>query len=79
MTDEIIYSRLCRTITQDGISVEVHIYRGPETDGWILEVEDDQGTSTVWSETFRSDRAALDEVRRTIDEEGLGVFSGATG
>jgi hypothetical protein len=71
---EIIHSLLSREITQDGITVQVHIYRGEHDDGWILEVVDDNRTSTVWEETFATDQVAVDELLRTIETEGINTF-----
>lgn len=65
------HSPLERTITRDGVSVRVSIYRGPEDPGWILEIEDERGGSTAWDDLFDSDRAALDEALQTIEHEGI--------
>ncbi len=76
MSDEyrIIHSPLERRISGRGISIEVLIYRGEDDAGWILEVVDHTGGSTVWDEAFVSDRAALDEALRTIEREGISCF-----
>jgi uncharacterized protein len=71
----IIYSALNRTISRDGKSVELEIYRG-ENEDWILEVVDQHGNSTVWHDLFPTDQSALDEALRTIDEEGIDVVIG---
>ena len=39
-----------------------------------MEVVDEDGTSTVWDDLFDTDQAALDEVLKTIKEEGLSAF-----
>jgi len=67
----IVESPLSTSVTQDGMTIEVHIYRGEKDDGWTLEVVDQLGGSTVWEEIFASDVDALEEVKRTIAEEGL--------
>jgi hypothetical protein len=77
MTEEeytIIDSPLSREITMYGITIQVHIFRGEHDDGWILEVVDRSGASTVWDDRFAADQAALDEVLRTIEVEGIGTF-----
>lgn len=77
MTEEeykIVDSPLSREITQDGITIRVHIYRGEDDEGWILEVVDHSGASTVWDDKFATDQAALDELLRTIEVEGIGTF-----
>jgi uncharacterized protein len=77
MSDEyrIIRSPLERRISDRGISIEVLIYRGEDDAGWILEVVDHTGGSTVWDETFVSDQAALHEALRTIESEGIWCFA----
>ncbi len=64
-----------RRISERGISVEVLIYRGEDDAGWLLEVVDHAGGSTVWNEPFASDRAALDEALQTIAREGISSFA----
>jgi uncharacterized protein len=71
----IIYSPLNRTASRDGRSVDVEIYRA-ENEGWILEVVDEHGNSTVWDDLFLTDQAALDEAMRTIDEQGIDAVIG---
>jgi uncharacterized protein len=72
---KIIHSPLERRITERGVSVEVMIYRGEGDAGWILKVVDHTGGSTVWDETFATDRTALDEALRTIEREGISCFA----
>ena len=67
---DIIESPLCRTIERDGISLKVEIYSGDEG-RWILEVVDQGGTSIVWDDQFTTDQAALDELMKTIELEGI--------
>ena len=76
MDDEykIINSPLSQKITRDGTTIDVLIYRGEHEAAWILEVVDHAGGSTVWDETFQTEQAALNEVLRTIDDEGIACF-----
>ena len=67
---DIIDSPLCRTIESDGISLRVEIYSGDDRQ-WILEVVDQGGTSIVWDDKFTTDQAALDELMKTIELEGI--------
>jgi hypothetical protein len=46
----------------------------PELDWMDLEVVDSAGGSTVWEETFQTEQAALSEVLRTIEVEGISCF-----
>lgn len=71
---EIENSPLSRKISRDGTTIEVCIYRGGDDRNWTLEVVDHEGASTVWNETFETDQQALDEVLRTIDQEGINAF-----
>lgn len=71
----IIYSPLNRTVSRNGRSVEVQIYRA-ENEDWILEVVDEHGNSTVWDDLFPTDQAALDGAMRTIDEQGIDAVIG---
>ena len=67
---EIVDSPLSRTIERDGLTLQVEIYRGEDSQ-WILEAVDQRGTSTVWSDEFATDQAALDELMKTIESEGI--------
>ena len=55
-------SPLCTSVTRDGITVRVEIYRiAGSGDGWSLEVVDQDCGSTVWSDLFATDRDAYAE------------------
>ncbi len=77
MTEEydLINSPLEQTYTEGDDTVEVFIYRMPDTQ-WSLEVQDVFGNSTVWDDLFETDQAALDEFFRTIQEEGIASLIG---
>jgi hypothetical protein len=70
---EIKMSPLSRHIVRDGTSVEVLIY-SDDNYGWILEVVDEEDASTVWDSSFLTDQAALEEVMRIIEEDGISSF-----
>jgi hypothetical protein len=72
---ELIYSDLQTTYTKDDQSVEILIYKLPDTD-WTLEVVDSYGNSTVYEDSFATDEAALAEALQAIQEEGIRVFIG---
>lgn len=72
---EIEMSPLCQELTADGKSVRVDIYRG-DTGGWILEIVDEFGNSTVWDDEFSSDAEALAEAQKTIRDEGIDSLIG---
>ena len=66
---------MCRKLRRDGIEVDILIYRFEgSNEGWILEVVDEEESSTVWVEPFDTDQAALDEVMRIVEEEGISVL-----
>jgi uncharacterized protein len=70
---EIIYSPLQQTYTADGHTLSIQIYRSASSP-WILEVEDERGTSTVWDDPFETDTAALEAAFLAIEEEGIASF-----
>jgi len=69
-------SLLAQSVTRDGKTVMVDIYEDGEG-GWLLEVVDDNGNSTVWDAPFATDREALDEALKTIEEEGIDSLIGS--
>ena len=71
---EIVMSPLCREVIEDGTKIQVDIYRGEDESGWILEVIDEENASTVWDEPFDTDREALDEVMKVIEQDGIRSF-----
>lgn len=65
------FSDLTGRATQDGVTVTVNVYRFAGTQGpWTLEVIDQTGWSTVWSDTFASDEDALDAFTDAVEEGG---------
>ncbi|MCA1780230.1 MAG: hypothetical protein LC637_12870 [Xanthomonadaceae bacterium] len=72
---EVEMSPHCQELTADGKTVRVDIYR-VETGGWILDVVDEFGNSTVWDDEFDTDAAALDEAKATIRDEGIDCLIG---
>ena len=68
-------SPLAQSVTRDGKTVRIVIYENGEG-GWLLEVVDDYWNSTVWDDSFASDREAFDEALKTIDEEGIDSLIG---
>jgi hypothetical protein len=69
-------SPLCGDVTRNGITVRVEIYRlAGSNEGWSLEVVDQKGGSTVWSELFAKDTDAYEEFYRTLETEGIRSFA----
>ena len=73
---DLIYSELNQTYTKDGKSVEIHIYRMPNTT-WMLEVVDSFGNSTVFDDEFATDVEALSYVIDEIERDGIDGFIGS--
>ena len=72
---EIENSPLSGSVTRDGITIRVDIYRlAGRDEGWSLEVVDQDGGSTVWKATFSSDGDAYAEFYRTLEAEGIRSF-----
>ena len=60
---------------QDGVAVEVNIFRIAQRDErWTLEVVDQDNSSTVWSDTFATDQDAYRAFYKTLQEEGIRTF-----
>ena len=71
---EIVMSPLCQEISKDGTKIQVDIYRGENEVGWILEVIDEENTSTVWDDPFDTDQEALDTVMKVIEQDGIRIL-----
>jgi hypothetical protein len=72
---EVKYSPLCQNVESAGKEVEVMIYEDGDG-GWILEVVDEHGNSTVWDEPLESDQKAWVEVMQCIKDEGIDSLIG---
>ncbi len=71
-------SPLSQVIERDGRSVKVEIYEDG-AGGWLLEVVDEFGNSSVWDQSFETEQDALDEALKTIREEGIESLIGFDG
>jgi uncharacterized protein len=63
-------------LSRDGTTVDIQIYDDGKN-GWLLEVVDEFGNSTVWNESFPTDNIALAEALNTIDTEGIASVIGS--
>jgi hypothetical protein len=73
---EIENSQLSGTVSRDGMTVLVQIYRiAGGSDGWSLEVVDHEGGSTVWDDLFDTDADAYAEFVKTLEAEGIASFT----
>jgi uncharacterized protein len=71
-----VSSPLSQRVERNGTSVEIEIYEDG-AGGWLLEVVDEFGNSTVWDDAFPTESAALAEALNTIDTEGIASLMGA--
>lgn len=71
---EIIMSDLCAEVEVDGHFLTVDIYKSDIDPGWILEVINEFGTSTVFDDPFLADGLAWQQFEKTLHEEGLAAF-----
>ncbi len=67
-----------RVIERNRWSVNVEICHDREG-GWILQIEDGRGNTTVWTDPFATEQAALDAAIEAIDTEGIESFIGPDG
>jgi uncharacterized protein len=72
----LIVSPLSQRIERDATAVDLEIY-GDSKGGWLLEVVDEFGNSTVWDESFATDAAAFAEALNVIDSEGISSVIGS--
>ena len=72
----IVRSGLSRSVTADGLTVEVEIYRLEDQPGWALEVIDQDGTSTVWEVPFLTDEQAFGAFETALRQEGMAALIG---
>ena len=70
---DIVHSPLSQKLTRDGKTIDIEIY-GEQDGGWILEVVDEYGNSTVWDNSFDDDQSALDCVLETVKDEGINAL-----
>ncbi|MCJ2106424.1 hypothetical protein MKK70_13735 [Methylobacterium sp. E-041] len=68
-------SPLGGSVTRDGVTVQVHIYRfAGTTDEWTLEVVDHEGGHTAWTGTFVNDEDAFEAFEHAIAKDGIHSF-----
>jgi hypothetical protein len=70
-----VFSSLSQRVVRDGTAVDIEIYDDGKG-GWLLEVVDEFGNSTVWDHSFCSDGAAFGDALTTINTEGIASLIG---
>ena len=66
-------SALCRTVKKDGSELEICIFEDGEG-RWLLEIVNEENTSTCWAEPFDTEQQALDEALKAVEENDLEYF-----
>jgi hypothetical protein len=72
---EVKMSPLSQRKEIQGTAIDVQIYEDGDG-GWLLEVVDEFGNSTVWDDPFVTDVEAMEELEKTIREDGIGSLVG---
>jgi hypothetical protein len=67
-------SLLSRTVNHQGALLHIEIYEDGEG-RWLLAVTNDDRVTNHWTESFATDREALEEAMKAIKEEGVDGFS----
>ena len=74
---KIEHSPLGGSVTRDGVTVQVQIYRfAGINDAWTLEVIDRVSGQTVWDQAFANDQVAFDTFEDALEEQGIRSFVG---
>lgn len=69
------FSEFSGQFIDDGVVVVIGIYRPAGTNAdWTLEVVDQEGYSTIWDDSFATDREAFEEFLATIQRDGIRSF-----
>jgi len=76
--NDLIDSNLSQSYTRGGKTVQIEIYRLPDT-LWTIEVTDQFGNSTVWDKEFETDAEALACALKELEEDGIDEFIGLPG
>jgi hypothetical protein len=78
MHDEpkLIISKKSQPISSGGRIVYVEIYRLENEKRWAMAIDDEFGNTSICDNTFKSEKAALLEAKKSILEEGISQFIG---
>jgi delta 1-pyrroline-5-carboxylate dehydrogenase len=73
MNDEpkLIVSKKSQPISSGGKTVYVEIYRMESEKRWAMAIDDEFSNTSIWDKTFKSEKAALLEAKKSILEEGI--------
>ena len=73
---ELIVSKKSQPISSGGKTVYVEIYRLENEKRWALAIDDEFGNTSISDNTFKSEKAAILEAKKSILEEGINHFIG---
>jgi hypothetical protein len=71
---DMVMSGQSQDVVVDGYWFSIQIYRLETDKTWTLEVVDQDGTSHVWEEEFKTDREARNIALQTIENDGAATF-----
>ncbi|MCA1492272.1 hypothetical protein [Sinorhizobium alkalisoli] len=72
---EFEFSEFSGEFVEDEVTVILRIYRPAGTNhDWTLEVFDEEGNTTIWNDTFDTDRDAFEEFLATVQRDGIRSF-----
>ncbi|WP_295630581.1 hypothetical protein [Novosphingobium sp.] len=67
-------SPLSRTVSRDGSSVDVQIYRRVADTAWSFIVVNQTGTSIHWTEAYETDEDALRAFEADLEQDGIDSY-----
>lgn len=70
----IVLSGMSDDVRVDGVPFRIDVYRLEDDRAWTVEVIDENGTSSVWDETFATEKAAFNFALAEIRSEGGEAF-----
>lgn len=76
---KLIMSKKSQPISSEGSTVYVEIYRLENEKRWVLAIDDEDENTSIWDKTFKSEKAALLEAKRSIFNDGIKNFIGYKG
>ena len=71
---ELVYADRNGSLTRDGITVDISVYKLASDPEWVLEVVNANGTSIIWEETFATADAAFIAFDEAVEEDGMETF-----
>lgn len=71
---ELVKSSYSGPVTRQGVTLRLEIYRLEDDPKWVLEVVNENGTSTVWDELFDTDGSAYEAFQSTVEQESMSAF-----